>query len=147
MPKQDIAKVLTYAGTLPFLGVVLASLSGLDLMGFDPKHVILSYGAVIISFICGIHWGLYLYREAPLNLFIHSNVVTLIAWFALLLGLSKWQPFSNIAPWLLIGCFIYLLWVDRLLFRKDLHENWFMTLRTHATLIVSVALLFFAILR
>ncbi len=134
MTKQRTAIGLTYAGTLPFLGLSLMPWFIPDFLGLDYGALIRFYGAIIVAFIAGIGWGLYLYKDAPINLFIHSNIAALMAWSALIL-----PPLY--AETLLILCFAYLLYLDHCLYQARLIDGWFYTLRIRATLIVTSALL------
>lgn len=133
MAKEQLARMLMYAGLLPFWGCVLVALLPLE-TGLDLRLILVSYGAVIVSFIAGIHWGIYLHQEAPVNLFLHSNIAAVLAWVAVLL---PW-PFGT--P-LLVACFIYLLAIDRRLFTCALIDPWFMAMRIRITALVVAALL------
>ena len=53
-----IARVLGYGGALPFLFGAVAASQQVAILGFAPTHLLLSYGAVILSFLGGLHWGL-----------------------------------------------------------------------------------------
>lgn len=136
--KITTARVLTYLGILPFL---LGALIFFDsaLFGFKfSEHWVITYGAIIASFIAGIHWGLYLAGKAPINLFIHSNIVALAAWSALLIS----PVYSFI---LLTLCFLYLIVIDIRLARAGVIQPWFLRLRKHATIaVISVCLGFFS---
>lgn len=142
MPKQTFATILTYAGTLPFIVIAFAALTGVELAGLNPTLMMLTYGAVIISFVAGTHWGIYLYRDAPFNLFVHSNLITLLAWGGLCSAILLQVTF---VPILYILCFAILWVLDERLHKQGLHEDWFMRLRSHATLIVCLALAIFAL--
>lgn len=77
--KQDsitLAKLLTCSGTLPLVGCVIAMLIPLTTM--DVGMIARAYSAVIISFLCGIHWAIYLFfsEKCPHNLLITSNSIT-----------------------------------------------------------------------
>ena len=127
--KTNLAKSLTYAGMLPFIGMTIAILLDIDLFGLNKLTVISAYAAVIAAFISGIHWGLYLLKDSPLNLFIHSNIVTLIAWAALLLAYPvNWLIF--------IACFVYLLLIDKQLTAAGLLEAWYLRMRILASTVV-----------
>ena len=52
-----MARLLGYAGGLPFAGCALAGALQISLAGFDPFRLLLAYGAVILSFLGGLHWG------------------------------------------------------------------------------------------
>lgn len=136
MAKPVLAKTLTYLGLLPFVVSSLLSVLSFEHASLDFLQINLLYAAVIVSFIAGIHWGLYLLREQdiPLNLFIHSNIAALTAWFAALINI----PFSLLV---FIVCFVYLLLIDRKLSETKLLETWFLRMRHVATGVVIVCLL------
>lgn len=133
-----LAQGLVYAGSLPFLACALLSWMG-PIVGtpeVDPVAVAIGYGAVIASFIAGIHWAVHLFAGARGgdNLLIASNVVALIAWGALLIG-GVW----GLA--LLIACFAALFALDRRLHSCGIWPLWFFRLRLNITVIVTCALL------
>lgn len=138
MTKQNLAQLLTYTGAFPFVGAALASIFHLQLFGLNYPYMVITYGVVIASFISGIHWGVYLFKDAPMNLFIHSNVVTLIAWSILVFN----SPYS---PVVLIGCFLYLLAIDKRLGAVGVLELWYVQMRTYISAIVIASLLAFVV--
>jgi hypothetical protein len=140
MNKQKSATWLTYAGIIPFVILAKLTLFDMNLLHIAPYPLLLVYAAVIAAFISGIHWGLYLVKDAPLNLFIHSNIITLIAWLAA----AGILPFNL---WLLVGCFVYLYWIDIKLLNAGVTEPWFQRLRTHASIAVVLSLLIVALFR
>jgi hypothetical protein len=129
-----LAKLLTYSGTLPLIGCAAAMLipSGAIDAGFLSR----TYSAVIISFLCGIHWAVYLFfsEKCPRNLLVTSNVVALIAWLSLITAhhgvCLLLQPF----------CFLYLLTLDIKLRDCGILPEWFYHLRRNATIIVVLCL-------
>lgn len=128
MSKAKTAQYLTYAGAIPFyvLSVLATGIWG------DPERaltLLLSYGAIIVSFIAGIHWGAYLFKGAPLNLFIHSNIFALIAWGAVWTG-----GIEGIG--LLVICLVYLLFIDYVLSKANVIEAWYFRLRKNITALV-----------
>jgi hypothetical protein len=133
-----VAQGLVYAGSLPFLACALLSWMGpiVGMPEVDPVAVAIGYGAVIASFIAGIHWAAHLFAGARSgdNLLIASNVVALIAWGALLIG-GAW----GLA--LLIVCFAALFALDRRLHSRGIWPLWFFRLRRNITAIVTTALL------
>lgn len=133
--KIKLANTLTYAGTLPFVVSLFTNLSGMN--ATDITSITNSYGAIILSFLCGIHWAasLFFSEKCPRNLFITSNIIALAAWFSLLLS----YPFFTHA--LLILCFLYLLALDYSLMQAGILAKWFYELRRNATFIVVVCLL------
>ena len=45
------ARILGYGGALPFLGGAIAASQQIPISGFAPAYLLLSYGAVILSFL------------------------------------------------------------------------------------------------
>ena len=111
MKKQTLAQGLTYSGALPFLVCAICSALDVDIFELDFNRIFIIYGAVIAAFISGIHWGIYLFKNSAQNLFIHSNVVTLLAWFAAVAMLPS-------SGFILMFCFFYLLFIDKQLASK-----------------------------
>ena len=109
-----------------------------NFLGLNYDSVILTYGAVIASFVAGIHWGIYLFKDAPLNLFIHSNVVALLAWCAVMVA----HPANTV---ILLICFLYLIVIDRQLWKAGVIEKWYLRTRLIATTLVLFALLFYSV--
>mgnify|MGYP002780923919 CR=1 FL=1 len=134
-PRQiALAKILTYSGTLPLIASVL--LTQFPFSGADARGIAMAYGAVIISFLCGIHWAIYLFfaQKCPSNLLITSNAVALLAWGSLLI---VHQPTAILLQSL---CFIYLLTLDLKLRDASILPQWFYCLRRNATIIVVLCL-------
>jgi len=136
MSDRFVARVLTFAGGLPFIAAVAALALAPAVATSAIWQAVLAYGAVIASFVSGIHWGLFLYRANafPLNLFISSNVCALAAWAALLV------PPLWLALALLIAVFAALFAIDHVLWRASAHAAWFYRLRAIITAIVIGAL-------
>lgn len=133
--KINLAQLLTYLGTLPVL--IALALKFYNPLEIDGIVISKFYAAIIVSFISGIHWGIYLLstKEVKINLFITSNIIALIAWGSLIYQ----DVFSMII--LQIICFLLLLYIDTKLYRKNFLQKWFYELRVNATLIISIALL------
>ena len=132
---KKLAQLLTYAGILPFLFLSVATF--FKITDYDFSLALGAYAALIIAFLCGIHWAIYLFflEKCGRNLFINSNVVTLIAWSSLLLKLH------TIGLIIQTLCLIYLFWLDHQLMRQQLIEPWFFKLRRNASCIVCVLLI------
>jgi hypothetical protein len=131
-----LATRLTYAGILPpWLGLGLAPLLGVTEVGFG----VVIYGAVIASFVCGMHWGVYMNASGPLpvKLLLTSNLGALIAWVLVLL--SIWSMQSAIVGLVLVVA--VLLEIDRRLFSAKIIEPWFWLLRRNASLGLGIGLL------
>ena len=90
MQRPAIVTWLGYGGLLPFLGLALAS-------ALDANHrelwqkMLLSYGAVILSFVGAMHWAFAMLHPRTqgksLNgVYAWSVIPSLVAWVALLLA-------------------------------------------------------------
>jgi len=123
-------KILTLSGALPFLGALV--LAFYPVAPFDAAHIASTYAALIIAFLGGTQWGLFLVfsQKSPINLMVQSNLVTLIAWAGLLV-----LPVAG-AVALHALCFLYLLFLDYRLFRSGILPLWYFSLRRLVTLIV-----------
>ena len=128
--------ILTLAGAVPFVGLsVLLAIApeGIDLGLIQYGFV--TYGAVILVFLSGIHWGLGVaFGRHELSkpcriLFLWSNIIALSGWLALL------ADFILAIPLLAVG--FLMQWVmDRSLYRVNHLPHWFMQLRNVVTPIV-----------
>ena len=123
-------KILTLSGALPFLGALV--LAFYPVAPFDAAHIASTYAALIIAFLGGTQWGLFLVfsQKSPINLMVQSNLVTLIAWA----GLLVLSVAGAVALHAL--CFLYLLFLDYRLFRSGILPLWYFSLRRLVTLIV-----------
>jgi hypothetical protein len=129
-----MAQILAYSGTLPLILCLLAS--HLHIAGLDTHWIAGAYSAVIISFVSGIHWGVYLFfaEKCPRNLLLTSNMIALLAWYSLMLQ-------GHVIPFLLqASCFLYLLTLDLKLYTDEVLPEWFYALRRNATVIVILTL-------
>jgi hypothetical protein len=81
---------LGLAGLAPFIALALAvALQHREIAGVDAAAALLAYGAAILSFLGGAHWGLALRHPSPTirnGLYVMAMVPPLWAWAALLLG-------------------------------------------------------------
>ncbi len=130
-----VARVLTYTGIMPFLFLGMAV--ALQANRLDSSLALFTYGAVIISFLCGIHWAVFLFfsQNCSRNLLFHSNAISLLGWVSVL-PIMSYLTFA-----LQILCFLYLLILDLGLYRNKVIPLWFFQLRLNATIVV-VLLLF-----
>ena len=137
----NLARLLTYAGILPpWLALIVNLSTGLPWTGFAA----LTYGAVIASFVCGMHWGLAMQRprSMPVNLLVTSNVGALAAW-AMLLA-SMWS--TDLAFIGLVIVLGVLLLIDRKLLSAAVIEPWFWSVRWLASIGLGTGLIFWSIL-
>lgn len=128
---------LGYGGLLPFVALMPASL-------IDHHHAALwsdalyAYGAIILSFIGALHWGLAmslseLSESQRSSQFIWSVVPALIAWPAVLFS----PPLA--APLLVMGFIAHYL-QDLLLARRATLPGWYLPLRLRLTSVAVVCL-------
>ena len=97
-------KLLAYAGLTPFVGLaVLLWLVDPDLHPFVALAMA-GYGASIVSFLGGIHWGMGLPLDAPARRFhlVWGVVPSLVAWVALLMPAFAGLPLLAL---LLVVCY------------------------------------------
>ena len=138
MESRELYPLLTYAGVLPFVGCALMPFVGLpelwNLGSYD--HIAAAYGLAIVCFLCGAHWGTYLYHrvKAPDNLYVTSNVIVVACWFAFLMAAKA------ITLFVLILAFLCLLVIDYRLLKAGLLTDYYFRMRTIATVIAVVAL-------
>ncbi|MDJ0929272.1 MAG: DUF3429 domain-containing protein [Gammaproteobacteria bacterium] len=140
MPTSRLYAALAYAGSVPFVVCAVSPLVGVDSLGVlgPVDYIAASYALVIVSFMAGAHWGTYLYKQAasPLNLFIASNLITLVVWFTFLL--SDTPGPTLVASILAFGA---LLLIDWRLYQADLLTQPYFVMRRNVTAIVTIALL------
>lgn len=133
-----IVPVLMYLGVLPFVAGIAAILMALPSPSYLPDWATLvaSYALVILSFMCGVHWGLALSAKEvlPVDLFLASNIITLGGWITFLL-VEPMIVFQVSA----IG-FVVLLGIDWRLRESGVLSEAYLVHRRWVTLIVVVSL-------
>ena len=135
MKKKKLIAILTYAGPLPFLGCAIASITQSQIPFLpDVQTIALAYGAIILSFIAGSHWGLVLNQKGYFNILVHSNIAALLAWTALLIPMQS-------GLLLLSGLFIYLYLIDRVRLYGKVIDDDYLVLRRNASSVVVLSLL------
>ena len=131
------ARLLGYAGALPF--VALGFANGLDISfgSADTSFLLYAYGIVILSFLGGIHWGRIATDKdagAPSARWLGFAVCpSLIGWFSLFFDL----PFAII---MLIGGFIAFAIIDLRLVAAGIFASWMYELRLVLSLIACASL-------
>ena len=132
------ANRLGYAGLIPF--VVLAPASLLDTHhGITWSDALFAYGAVILSFVCALHWGFAMALPGlddarRVRTMLWSVVPSLMAWPALLL-----VPME--AAVLLVTGFVLHYIQDRRLARYAELPDWYLPLRLQLTTVACIALI------
>mgnify|MGYP003115237778 FL=1 len=93
--KNKLIYTLGFLGLIPFIVSSLAELMQVtSLFGFQPLDLLITYGAIILTFLGGVLWGRALHRaeSEPTNaLLVLSNAFAILAWLTLLLDSSAWS--------------------------------------------------------
>ena len=133
-----LAKWLTIFGAIPFIACVVLAVATSDKV--HAGYFSLTYGAVIASFLSGMHWGLYLTQadKTRINLLITSNMIALLSWLSLLLI----HPLAQYC--IQIACFMSLLIIDRVLMADGIISQWFYRLRVNISIVVVISLIVLA---
>jgi len=137
--KRTLPTLLVLTGALPFLSATLSLIAGGPFHPTISIVILVTYAAVILSFLGGIQWGIAISVEATApksaqRLFILSVVTALLAWGVLWLN----NPVQQIGASLVI---LLAVWgLDGLLRVQNLIPAWFFRLRSIATAIVGTSL-------
>ena len=150
-----LARWIGYAGALPFLALGLLvlwpefiRLQISSTMRFSEASIafaLLSYGAIILSFLGGLHWGRAVTIPSDQQIIsmrtalLWSVSLSLIAWFALILQ-GMFLPVRSAAGMLIAG-FAAALISDLKLLEKGYWPAWMRTLRLHLSLVAMTSLL------
>ena len=132
------ARWLGYGGLIPF--IVLAPVSLLDSHhGYTWSDALFAYGAVILSFVCALHWGFAMALPGlddarRVRTMLWSVVPSLMAWPALLL-----VPME--AAVLLVTGFVLHYLQDRRLVRHATVPAWYLPLRLQLTTVACLSLI------
>ena len=126
-PSPHIPRLLGWAGLVPFGLAALGTHSGIDTLvpyGFLGGT---AYGAVILSFLGAVHWGLAMQDDRSPYWYVWSITPALFG-FASLLLLDVGMQVATLIP------LFALAWsVDRKAANHGLIPNWYMRLRSKLT--------------
>ena len=136
-----IAAWLGGLGALPFIGLAGAA----PFIDMAPRmfaaHALVAYGAVILSFLGGVHWGLAIgsrsnadHQELRTRLIV-SVIPSLAAWVALLFP-------EKTGLLMLAAAIAKMLWVDLRATQAGHAPPWYPKIRIPLTCVVVAALLF-----
>ena len=128
------AKTLGYAGLIPFVIFSIGSWTTLPYIA-DSTQILISYAAIILSFMGAIHWGVTISNvetNHDKNLVV-SVMPALAAWLALLLPVI----FALII--LFVG-FILLIAYELAVAKSQALPNWYISMRIRLTFIVTLCL-------
>jgi hypothetical protein len=129
-------------GLIPFVAMTLVLVAGGPALPFAPGLALIGYGAVILSFLGGIHWGVALRPTVDLHndsspiavSLVFGVIPSIIGWIALLLPLAT-------ATALLCAGFALQLWLDLRTIAQGRLPAWFARLRIILTVIVMLSLI------
>lgn len=142
---RRVAWALALAGAIPFAVMTAALTSTDNAVRIPAIAALVTYAAVILSFLGGIEWGLAVHDPVPgqgprvkdrlraMALFV-SVAPSLAAWGVFWLPSPHWQLGAS------IGLFILVWAADLGLSRQGLVPSWFVDLRTAITAVVCVIL-------
>lgn len=123
------ARILGLAGLIPFVACAAASWMGPPWLQAEAISLQLGYGAVIVTFLGGVHWGRALAPDSTVDWprLSWSVLPSLIAWVAL-----RMYPLPALA--VLIAAFALAFFVDRQSIRSGFFPEWYLPLRRLLTL-------------
>jgi hypothetical protein len=136
---NPIVKQLGYAGLVPFFLLALAAWVAPDAARPDLQRSLSIYGAVILSFVGAVHWGVALVSQSQdLRQYVWGVLPGLLGWLGASLPLQVGVPMLSIG---LIVCWL----VDRQLLAglaaAAPFARGYLQLRTHLTFAAWAALL------
>ena len=134
-PNFNIAQIIGLFGLVPFVACTALIYSGLSDISVVALFSNAIYGAVILSFVGAIHWGLAMREDRSPYWYIWSIIPTLSGWLAIV--------FLDIRISLLVLSVAFTLaWtVDRHAHKLGLIPNWYMRLRHLLTVGATISLL------
>ena len=132
---EKIAKILGYAGLIPFIIFSIGSWVEIPYL-HNTLYVLITYAAIILSFMGAIHWGMAMSKtdNNQNKYFITGVIPALVAWISLLIP----ESFSLII--LFIG-FILLISYDIAVEKSLGFPNWYIPMRIRLTFIVLLSLI------
>lgn len=133
--KIILTKILTYLGAIPFIFLsYLNFINYQNIFSLNTSFIVLAYGAIILSFISGIHFCYAILQDKfSQELLVLSNIIALISWLSLLLN-------SVLGITILIFALFVNLLIDYKACKLGIIPNWFFSLRLRITLIVIISL-------
>ena len=133
------ARLLGYAGIIPFAALTFALFAMPEGTTAPLRTALIAYGAVILSFIGGIIWGIGLRlpdspKTGAHSLYLYSIIPSLLGWIAVLLPVA-------VGTLVLAVSFVMALVHDRSLTRDGHLPDWFGAMRLHLTTALVLCLL------
>ena len=133
-PPPSVALVWGWMGVVPLAACAIAALALTPETAALASRVAIAYGAIILTFIGGVHWGLAMKDiDASTQLYTVGIVPSIVALCAVLA-----PPVAGIP--VLIAGFIALLGYDLWVVRRAFAPRWYARLRVPLTLSVVTCL-------
>ena len=86
---RNWSRLLGYAGLIPFFGLTLIAVIDIEPASSISARLLLTYGAIILSFVGAVHWGYALdHPKATGDFTVFSIVPATVAWFSLMLPIA-----------------------------------------------------------
>jgi hypothetical protein len=150
MPRRlpVLAVILTIAGIVPFILCGLGAVATNAITSQLAAYVLIGYGAVILSFLGGVHWGFTLAVEhdpAERPRLVLGIVPALVGWAALAAALYSQQPVLGLA--MLIAAFILIVVAEWNGHGRDWVPGGYIGMRIAVTVVVVAILTTVAVLR
>jgi len=131
------ALILGWGGVIPFVATALAFHYGPAYIAITALEAGTIYGAVIITFIGAVHWGVALQRDQGHPFFYFWSVIPSLLMVCVLMLAPVFRP-----ALLVVG--LILVWgVDMLATRAGVLPRWYMKLRHGLTAVAGISLLSF----
>lgn len=118
------ALLLGLAGLIPPIGLTAGALLDLGLFAPSMPGFVLTYAAIILSFLGGTWWGFVSQTERPSAILLGVSVLPSLAGWA---AIFSFQPPA--ALFTLAGALVATLAVDAVLAQRRLAPRWWMKLR------------------
>jgi hypothetical protein len=143
-----VAILLGVAGLLPFIGTGLGSVVNDQVEALRMLSALMTYGAVILSFLGGVHWGLALDTAEDAKIararLILSVIPSLMGWGALLIAIAL-PPEGGLA--LLIFGFVATMMTEARAGRSGRMPTGYLRLRWGLSVVVVMVLATVLVLR
>jgi len=128
-------------GLIPFVTLSIASVTGLPQLPFDARLALIAYGAVILSFLGGVHWGIALSPDGiRLGAGRTDGMRLLIGVLPSLIGWSACLFLPSGGLLLLIVGFLLQALIDLRSSSRGALPAWYPRLRLPLTLVVVASL-------
>ena len=136
MFKINTSNILILMGSIPFIFFMALSFFSLDnFFNYSINYLASIYSIIIISFISGTHWGIFLNNKIPINLFASSNIVTITVYFSFLTLDNFYFTLISIIS------FISLLLFDFYIYKQSITLIDYFVIRFFVSMIVIFSLL------